>query len=48
MIKFNEVPFSDFKELVLFLKFGDDENEYHNITKRKILQELYFQNRKIA
>lgn len=34
MINFSEITFEDFKELVLFLKFNDDENEYHNITKR--------------
>ena len=34
MINFSEVKFADFKDLVLFLKFNDDENEYHNITKR--------------
>lgn len=34
MIKFAEVPFTEFQELVNFLKFNDDEHEYHNITKR--------------
>ena len=34
MIDFKDVTFSDFKELVSFLKFGDEEKEYHNITKR--------------
>lgn len=34
MIKFAEVPFTEFQELVNFLKFNDDEHEYHNVTKR--------------
>ena len=34
MIKFNEVSFEEFKELVQFLKFNDDDYEFHNITKR--------------
>ena len=34
MNKIKDVPFSDFVELVQFLKFNDEETEYHNITKR--------------
>lgn len=34
MISFKDVKFEEFKELILFLKFNDEETEYHNITKR--------------
>lgn len=34
MINFSEVKFNDFKELVSFLKFSDDESEGFNITQR--------------
>jgi hypothetical protein len=34
MINFSNVPYDEFKELVQFLKFNDEEGEFHNITKR--------------
>ena len=34
MINFSDVKFSEFKDLVEFLKFSDDESEGFNITKR--------------
>ena len=34
MINFSELKFEEFKDLVLFLKFSDDESEGFNITQR--------------
>ena len=34
MVKFKDIPFTEFKELVEFLKFNDADNEAFNIRKR--------------
>jgi len=34
MVNFSDVKYEEFKELIDFLKFNDEDNEAYNITKR--------------